>query len=199
MEPKNGTHRPKRNTEKKLKEFSYIFGPWHPAINSFPIVCSILANFALWLGNTNDRAWLLQAAGILWILTFIGGLFSLLTGHLFAHRLERYTRWSPLPPTSTGPLHFHALLATIALGLSLVMLPGDLALLRDGQMDILGQFFLGIACAVFFAWSAHEGGEMTFHIEMVPLSGPENGNRSIHSKPGTLRTVKNRKPHPRMG
>jgi hypothetical protein len=169
----------------KLVQASYVFGPWHPAMVPFPIVCSMLAACAFWAGGTYEIDWLLKMAGVLWMLTFVFALASLLTGHLFAHRLGRYTQWSPLPPPSTGPLHFHALLGMIGFFISLFMLPGAYHLAVGQPVHSLTQFFLGVAAAVFFAWGAHEGGEMTFHMEMVPLSTPHSrgDSKTIHPKP----------------
>ncbi|HUO57853.1 MAG TPA: hypothetical protein VMV05_06715 [bacterium] len=167
---------------------SFVFGPWHAPAVQFPIVCSVLAAFACWAGLTYGLDWLAKTAGVLWILTFLTALVSLLTGHLFAHRLGRYTPWLVLPPSSTGPLHFHAILAMIGLGFSLLSLPGAVGLVEGRPIHILSQFFYGIAMAVFFAWGAHEGGEMTFKMEMVPLNAPRNHKApGLHRKP-RLRT-----------
>lgn len=175
----------------RLSQWSYLFGPWHPALVPFPIVCSTLAVLALWSGATCQIDWLAKVAGILWVLTFVTALAGLFTGHFFAHRLGRYSKWPPLPPSSTGPLHFHALLGTIALFISLTALPGAFRLVRGQSIPILTQFFLGIAAAVFFAWGAHEGGEMTFKMEMVPLAAPRSRAGSKPARP--------RHPHPFPG
>lgn len=165
-------NRTKPRKEIYLKSLSYVFGPWHPPLVQFPIVSSILAASALWMGNTYGMDWSSRASGVLWIMAFVSGLLSLLTGHLFAHRLGRYSQWSLLPPTSTGRLHFHALLGTIGFCLSVSTLSGALHLVQGNPVHGYSLFFLGIAQAVFFAWGAHEGGEMTFKMEMVPLSAP---------------------------
>jgi len=163
---------------------AYVFGPWHPPFSQFAVACSILAAFIFWIGNNDGQDWALKAAGFLWVLTFIAALSSLLTGHFFAHRLGRYSPWTFLPPTSTGPLHFHALLETIAFFLSLSIVPFAFHLLKGQPVHGYTLFFLGIAAAVFFGWGAHEGGEMTYHMEMVPLAAPQRAKSSnvIHLK-----------------
>lgn len=184
MEKRNGNKAPKLTW---LESLAYVFGPWHPALIHFPIACSILAAAAFWMGNTYGMEWSSKAAGVLWIAAFAGGLASLLTGHFFAHRLGRYSQWTLLPPTSTGPLHFHALLGTIGLSFSLLTLPGAFHILRGQHLHGYSLFFFGIAEAVFFAWCAHEGGEITFKIEMVPLTAP-------HARKGFRQETKGKRP-----
>jgi hypothetical protein len=170
--PMNGRKIATKESHGWLNQLSFVLGPWHPAFVQFPVVMSILAAFGYWAGGTYEWDWALKGAGALWILAAVSSVLSLATGHFFAHRLGLYRRWTFLPPSSTGPLHFHSILAMIGLGFSCLTLPGAIRLLESQPIHGYTQFFWGIGAAVFYAWGAHEGGEMSFGMEMVPLNAP---------------------------
>jgi uncharacterized membrane protein len=155
-----------------MKKSSYLFGPWHPPMTHFPITSSILAVFSLWIGFTYEINWLMKTAGVLWIVSFLTAFLSVLSGHLFADNLGMVSRFSLLPTDGpkTGQLRFHAMLGTIGLILSLFMLPGAWKLINGQPVHVMTLFFLGILAAILFGIGGHEGGEMVFKREMVPLS-----------------------------
>ncbi len=174
MNGKNEKRKKINEPQGQLNKLSFVLGPWHPAFVQFPVVGAILAAFGYWAGSTYRFDWALKAAAAVWLLTVLSSTLSIITGHFFAHRLGLYSRWTFLPPSSTGPLHFHAILAHIGLGFSLLTVMGAIRLLGDQPVHGYSLFFFAIGAAVFYAWGAHEGGEMTFGMEMVPLNAPRS-------------------------
>jgi uncharacterized membrane protein len=143
------------------------FGPLHPPMTHFPIVCSILAVAALAAGWVKKTDWLLKSAGALWVLAFFTAVPSVLLGHLFAHQLGMYAAWSPIPPETVlkGRLRFHAILGTLGLAASLLTLPGAWRLLRPKPSPSVLPLLLGAAAALLFGLAGHEGGEMVYGAE----------------------------------
>jgi len=147
-----------------METLAQWFGPLHPPITHFPIVCSILAVLAFGAGTWKRADWLLKSAAALWVLTFLTAVASALLGHLFAHHLGMTTDWSLLPPPQAmkGALRFHALLGSAATLLAVGTLFGALRLFKRKPWPFTLQLGLGLAVAVLFGVTGHEGGEMVY-------------------------------------
>ncbi|SRR5579871_2418651 len=150
-----------------METLAQWFGPLHPPMTHFPIVCSILAVLAFGVGTWKKADWLLKSASALWILTFLTALASLVLGHLFAHRLGMTVGWPLIPPPESmkGQLRFHALLGTAATLLSIATLLGAWRLRRWKPWPPALQLGLGLAVAALFGVTGHEGGEMVYGLD----------------------------------
>ena len=149
-----------------------LFGPLHPPATHFPIVCSILAVAAWGWAMAKNEDWARKAAGVLWILTFLTAIPSVLLGHLFAHNLGMYSGWTFLPPDSVlkGQLRFHAILGTLGLLLSILTFWGAWRSLKGLTFPPKLQLVLGLILTLLFGSAGHEGGEMTYGEEKGPAS-----------------------------
>lgn len=150
-----------------METLAHWFGPLHPPMTHFPIVCSILAVLAYGVGSVKKIDWLLKSAAALWVLTFLSAVASLLLGHLFAFHLGMITNWSLLPPPEAvkGHLRFHAILGSLATLLSLLTLAGALRLIKGKAWPFVSMLALGIITAALFGIAGHEGGEMVYGSE----------------------------------
>lgn len=158
-----------------METLAHWFGPLHPPMTHFPIVCSILAVLAFGLGSWKKAPWLLKSSQALWFLTFLSAMASLLLGHLFAHHLGMTLDWSFLPPDQAmkGQLRFHAILGTSATFLSIATLIGAFQQVRGKAWPPVLQLVLGLAVAALFGVTGHEGGEMVY--------GPDEEAPSVSS------------------
>src|SRR5581483_3419098 len=156
-----------------MEILAHWFGPLHPPLTHFPIVCSILAVLAFGAGSIQKKDWLLRSAGALWIVAFLTGVGSVLAGHLFAHHLGMMTDWTFLPPPEAmkGQLRFHALLGMGGLVLSLLTLRSAFRLLKGDPVHLGFLFTLGLGTAILFGLAGHEGGEMTYPEESPVMAG----------------------------
>ncbi len=147
-----------------METLAHWLGPLHPPMTHFPIVCSILAVLAFGLGSWKKAPWLLKSAGALWVLTFLSAIASVLLGHLFAHHLGMTLDWSILPPPQAmkGQLRFHAILGSLATIFSIATLVGALQQVKGKSWPTALQLVLGLAVAVLFGVTGHEGGEMVY-------------------------------------
>ena len=143
------------------------FGPLHPPMTHFPIVCSILAVLAFGFGTWKKADWLLKSAAALWVLTFLSAVASLLLGHLFAFHLGMITSWSLLPPPEAvkGHLRFHAILGTSATLFSILTFIGAVKSFKRKAWPSPSMLALGIVTAALFGVAGHEGGEMVYGAE----------------------------------
>lgn len=167
-----------------METLAQWFGPLHPPMTHFPIVCSILAVLAYGIGAWKKADWLLKAASTLWVLTFLSAVASMVLGHLFAHHLGMTVDWPLVPPPEIlkGQLRFHALLGTAATLLSIGTLWGAWRMLQWKPWPFVLQLGLGIIVAALFGVTGHEGGEMVYGPEeespaaSVASSAPSTGD-----------------------
>lgn len=140
------------------------FGPLHPPMTHFPIVCSILAALAFGVGVWKKDDWLLKSASVLWVLTFLSSVASVLLGHLFAHNLGMTADWALIPPPEIlkGQLRTHAFWGTLAMLLSIFTLAGARLGAKERPWPAALQLALGLILAVLFGFTGHEGGEMVY-------------------------------------
>lgn len=162
-----------------METLAQWLGPLHPPATHFPIVCSILAVLAYWVGSVKKADWLLRSAAALWVITFLSAVASLLLGHLFAFHLGMITGFSLLPPPEAvkGHLRFHAILGTCATLVSLFTLTGAWRLVKGKAWPFPQMLALGIITAALFGITGHEGGEMVY--------GGEDENTSVSASPVT--------------
>lgn len=154
-----------------METLAHWLGPLHPPATHFPIVCSILAALAFAIGGRKKEEWLLKSASALWILTFLSAVASLVFGHLFAFHLGLITDGAAFPPPPEalkGQLRFHALLGIAATLLSILTFIGACRLISGRAWPFSIQLVSGIALAVLFAVTGHEGGEMVYGSDENP-------------------------------
>lgn len=147
-----------------METLSQWFGPLHPPVTHFPIACSFLAFASYLWGRTRSEDWALRASGALWLISLLGALAGIMTGHLFAHHLVMLTDWSFLPPETAmkGKLRDHVLLAltgtlfcALGSGFAWALFQG-----RKPNFWAAGSLLLG--STVFLLLAGHEGGEMVY-------------------------------------
>ncbi|HJT25636.1 MAG TPA: cytochrome P460 family protein [bacterium] len=157
-----------------METLAHCFGPLHPPMTHFPIVCSILAVLAFAVGTWKKTDWLLKSASALWILTFLSAVASVVLGHLFSFHLGMITNWSLLPPPEAvkGHLRFHAILGTSATLLSILTFVAAMESFKGKAWPSSWMLALGIVVATLFGVAGHEGGEMVYggEDENLPAS-----------------------------
>ncbi len=160
-----------------MEILAHWFGPLHPPMTHFPIVCSILAVLAFGAGLWKKADWLLKSALTLWVLTFLSAVASVFLGHLFAHDLGMTADWALVPPPEIlkGQLRFHAILGSLAALLSLLTLTGAWRSAKGKAWPTALQLVWGLAVAVLLGFTGHEGGEMVY--------GPQDETPSPASAP----------------
>jgi uncharacterized membrane protein len=150
-----------------MENLIHWLGPLHPVFIHFPIVCSILAFFAL-LGRSlwPKHEWN-QAAAFLWTLTFFFGLLSLFSGHALALQFGILSQWSWIPPDSAlqGQLQEHALWGTFSLIFTLILLAAAWKIFRDEAWPHWLNLSLALVLAIAFSVTGHEGGEMVYGFD----------------------------------
>ena len=154
-----------------METLAHWFGPLHPPSTHFPIVCSILAVLAYAIGARKKEEWLLKSASVLWVITFFTAVASLVLGHLFAFHLGLITDGTIFPPPPEalkGQLRFHALLGIAATLLSIITFIGAGRLLCGKTWPFSLQLVSGLALAVLFGVTGHEGGEMVYGSDENP-------------------------------
>jgi len=141
-----------------------VLGPLHPPFTHFPIVCSILAVLCLVAAWKFRTAWAQEAAAWLWVLTFVSGLASGLTGYLFSSHLGFTEGFSPIPSGGIlgGLLRDHVLWAMGGLSASLICLGAAKGTLRGKPWPFPVQLVFGLAAAVLFGLAGSHGGEMVY-------------------------------------
>jgi uncharacterized membrane protein len=141
-----------------------LLAPLHPPLTHFPIVCSILAVLCLAAAWKTSKAWFREAAAWLWVLTFLSGLASGLTGYLFSSHLGFTEGFSPIPPGEVlgGLLRDHVLWAMGGLSTSLICLGAAWGTLRGKPWPFPTQLGFGLVAAVLFGLAGSHGGEMVY-------------------------------------
>ena len=147
-------------------------GPLHPPLVHFAVATPLLAFFALLVGLRWKINWLPQAVAALWVVSFLSAVGAALTGHLFALHLGLVTDLSLLPPESAlkGHLRDHALAGSFSLFTSLLTLAAAYRTFKGKPFPKGIQLALGLAAAVLFGLTGHEGGEMVYGTEDLPPS-----------------------------
>jgi uncharacterized membrane protein len=160
--------------ERPMETLIHWLGPLHPAVIHFPIVCSILAFFALaarflWL----KEEWNLTAA-VLWVVTFLSAVISLLSGHALALQFGIVSQWSWIPPETAlhGQLQEHALWGSASLLLSLIGLVAAWKIFSEESWPFGLNLTLGFLLAVSFGVTGHEGGEMVYGFDQKTAVSP---------------------------
>lgn len=157
-----------------------LLGPLHPPLTHFPIVCSILAVVCLTASWRSPRPWLREAAAWLWVLTFLSGLASGLTGHLFSSHLGFTEGFSLVPSGDVlgGLLRDHVLWAMGGLLASLICLGAARGTLRGKPWPFPVQLGSGLVAAVLFGLAGSHGGEMVYgggqKVGSVPVEGSQD-------------------------
>jgi uncharacterized membrane protein len=150
-----------------MENLIHWLGPLHPVFIHFPIVCSILALFAL-LGRSlwPKHEWD-QAAAFLWLLTFFFGLLSFFSGHALALQFGILSQWTWVPPESAlhGQLQEHVLWGSFALLFALAVLAAAWKIFREESWPHWLNLSLALVLAVAFGVTGHEGGEMVYGFD----------------------------------
>ncbi|HUO56927.1 MAG TPA: cytochrome P460 family protein [bacterium] len=154
-----------------MENLSRLLGPLHPPLVHFAVVCPILAFLALLVNTRWKITWLPQAAAVLWSFSFFSGIGAVLSGHLFALHLGLVTDFSLLPPENAlkGHLRDHAAWGTLSFLASFAALAAAYRTFRGNPWPKTAQLAVGFIIAVLFGVTGHEGGEMVFGAEDIPV------------------------------
>lgn len=148
------------------------FGPLHPPLVHFAVVCPILAFFALLTRKIWPKPWLLEAAAALWVLSLASALAAGITGHLFSLYLGMETEFSLIPPETAmrGQLRDHALYATVSIVVAILAFWAALSIFKGKPWPSKALLPLGFVMAALFSLTGHEGGEMVYGPQEAPAS-----------------------------